>query len=179
MSSYFKTPVIVFGLAVPLVLMAVVAIIIVVFTGRVDEKLALNTVQYEKGQNTEKAIVKLQKKVGQNAAHLKQWQDTIDSGSRESFLAHWKEVEKDLSGREFSRLSHTWLRTNDGLGKGVGQPVMQVEMNFLATFRAMQQALIAIESRSPQIQLDSFSMIPDSEKTRLNFKAKFTIWTKK
>ena len=88
-------------------------------------------------------------------------------------------MEKSLSGREFSRLSHTWIYVNNGLGKGVGQPVIQIEMKFLATFRAMQQALIAIESRLPQVQLDAFSMKPDSDGKRLNFTAKFTVWTKK
>ena len=153
MISYFKTPVIVFGIAVPLVVMAIVAIATAVISNKVDGKLALKTVEYQKDQNVEKQMAKLQVQVEQNAVHLKQWEDGIASETRESFLVHWKEVEKGLNGREFSRLRHTWLHSNDGLGEGIGQSVIQVEMEFLATFRAMQQALIAIESRLPQICL--------------------------
>jgi len=59
-------------IAVPLVLAAFVAIVVMIISGKVDKKLALKTIQYNKAQNTEKELIKLQEKVGQNAPHLKQ-----------------------------------------------------------------------------------------------------------
>ena len=59
----------------------------------------------------------------------------------------------------------------------MNQSASQVEMNFSATFRAMQMLLIEIESTLPQMQLDSLSMSPDTG-GKLNFKTIYTVWTK-
>ena len=178
MISHFKTPVIVFGIAIPLGLMGIVAIATTVISGKIDKKLELKTAQYQKSENEERQIVKLQGEISENVNHLVQWEGLIANETRGSFLEHWKKVEKGLPGREFSRSPHNWSNKNNGLGNAINHPSIQVDMKFSSTFRAMQQALIAIESRLPQMQMDSFSMSPDSEGKKLNFKTKFTIWTK-
>ena len=70
------------------------------------------------------------------------------------------------------------MNYSEGLGKGISQPASQVEMKFTGTYRAMQLALMEVESKLPQLQLDSLVMAPDSGAKKINFTTKFTVWTK-
>jgi len=177
MTSYFKKPIIIFGLAVPLLITVLIIAVISFFSMRIDKKLKKNRALYKAAETEQKQVATLQAEVGQNVAYLEQWEANLGRETRGSFLEHWKNVEKKFSSKEFRRSPHNWINQSNGLGRSVNHPGSQVEMNFSATFRAMQMALIEIESTLPQMQLDSFSMSPDSEGERLNFKTRFTVWT--
>ena len=178
MISYFKNAILICGLAIPIFIMVIIAAVVLFFSAKVDKNLKTSRASYEKAQKEQKEVAKLQAEVGQSTGYLKQWEDNLNAETRGTFLEHWKDAEKKFSGKEFSRFPHNWINKTDGLGKDVNQSASQVEMNFSATFSAMQRALIQVESTLPQMQLDSLSMTPDSKGERLNFKTQFTVWTK-
>lgn len=177
MNSYYKHSVAVFGLTLPLLAVAVVAGACLYGVSSIDQKFKKKHIVYNKAQIEEQKTTELQGRVAQNGNHLKDWQKVLSSETRGSFVEHWKVAEKKFTGKEFTRAPHNWVNYSEGLGKGIDQPASQVEMNFSATYRAMQLALMEIESKLPQLQLDSLTMTPDNSGEKLNFKTKFTVWT--
>ncbi|MBK1854445.1 hypothetical protein JO972_05720 [Verrucomicrobiaceae bacterium 5K15] len=179
MSSYYKNPVAVFGLMLPLLGFAVLAAGAFYGSSTINKKFKKKKRVYDRAQVAERAMLQLQAKVGQNGPALKRWEELMSTETRSTFVDHWKEAEGKLKGTEFTRAQHNWINYSEGLGKGVAQPASQVEMNFAATYRAMQIALLEIESELPQLQLDSLTMSPGATGGKLNFKTTFTVWTQK
>lgn len=178
MNSYYKNAITVFGIALPLIGFAVIAGGALYAVTTINKKHSLKEVAFSKSQKEEKQLAHLQGMVAKNGKHLQIWNTNLDTETRGTFLEHWKEAEKKFTGKEFSRSPHNWVNYSEGLGKGIKQPASQVEMKFSGTYRAMQLALMEIESKLPQLQLDALSMTPDNNAGTLNFSTTFTVWTK-
>lgn len=103
----------------------------------------------------------------------------LASETRGTFVDHWKAAEEKFKGNELTRSPHNWINYSEGIGKGIDQPSSQVSMGFSATFRAMQLALMEVETKLPQMQLDSIIMKPEKNGGRINFSTQFTVWTQK
>ncbi len=177
-NSYYQKSVAVFGLVLPLLVFCLLIGAALYYVSSINKKFQIKQRKYNKSQVEERAITALEKRAAENSSHLQNWQEILDKETRGTFVEHWKTAEKKFSGQEFSRAPHNWVNYSAGLGKGVAQSASQVEMNFTGTFRAMQLALMEVESKLPQLQLDSLSIAPHSSKRKLNFTTQFTVWTK-
>lgn len=176
MSNYYKQPITVFGAVIPLCLIAVLTLVAFFGWKKVDGKFKEKKVTYDKAQKAIAQKIQLQGVVAKNAPTLDQWQNNISTETRGTFIDHWKATEQKFKGVEFTRSSHKWTDFSSGIGKGVNQPASQIEMNFSASFRAMQLAMMEMETKLPQMQLDSLTITPDNSGKRLNFKTTHTIW---
>lgn len=178
MNSYYKKSIIVFGLALPLLCMVAIIGASLYMVSSTEKKFKAKSVEYAKAKAEERKIAQLQKVVGATGHHVKKWQHMLDTETRGTFDEHWKTAGKNFTDQEFTRAPHNWVNYSEGLGKGISQPASQVEMKFTGTYRAMQLALMEVESKLPQLQLDSLVMAPDSGAKKINFTTKFTVWTK-
>jgi len=178
MNSYYKNAITVFGIILPLFCLVVLGGIALYIASAVKKEHTKKSVVYKTAQQEELKMTQMQGEVAQNDQYLKNWRENIDSETRGSFLEHWKEAENKFSGKDLSRSPANWVNYSEGLGKGINQPASQVEMKFTGTYRAMQLALMEIETKLPQLQLDNFAMTPDYDAGKLNFSTTFTVWTK-
>lgn len=180
MNSYYKQSVIVFGWVIPLLLMLAVILGMFYWSSDIDAKYKKKKSAYGRAQKAQQKMMELQGRVGQTGPLLASWENMLSTETRGTFLEHWKTAESKFSGRELTRSPHSWVNYSDGLGRGLKQPASQVNMSFSATFRAMQLALMEVESKLPQMQLDSLTMVPEEGNSNtLNFKTTFTVWTQK
>ena len=177
MNEYYKKPVIVLGLVVPALVLVLLTCAAYYGYSKLNDSYKAKKTVYDKAEKARENKLTLQGRVAQNHEELEKWDKMLAVGTRGSFLDHWKEAEQKFSGKELTRSPHKWLGYSPGLGKGIKQPSNQVTMGFSATYRAMQATLMEVESKLPQMQLDSISMTPDENGGRINFVTKFTIWT--
>ncbi len=176
MNNDYKKSVLIFGMAVPILL-------IVLLTGGVLWKASSIHAEYEQ-KVAEKKKAKLQriqnlvmqKKVKAHEKELSAWKALIKNETRASFNHHWKEVEAQFKAKEFIKERPVWKNNSTGLGKGVKQSASEVVITYDATFRNMQIALLEMETRLPQMQLDSFSMKPNPQTGLIHFKTTHTVW---
>ena len=179
MSDYYKQPVAVFGLALPMLVIVIIAGVVIYMSSSVSREYASKKKQYDISLNAKRESMELLGRVNANKKLLSVWDGMMRSETRGTFLEHWKNAEKKFTGKELTKSSHNWTKYSEGLGRGIGQPASQVKMTFLATYRAMQTALMEMESTLPQMQLDSLTMSPDSNGKGINFETTYTVWTLK
>lgn len=179
MSDYYKQSVAVFGVGVPMLLMAAIAGVSLYKTSSVNKEHLVKKREYDKSQVAMRQSMELLGQVNKNKKLLSEWDRMLNTETRGTFLEHWKDAEKKFSGKELTKSSHNWVNYSEGLGKVVSQPASQVNMTFVATYRAMQTALMEIESTLPNMQLDSLTMTPASSGKSIDFKTTFTVWTLK
>ena len=178
-NEYYKQSVTVFGIVIPLVLMLVVGLAALYMSSSTATEYKKKKVVYDQAQTEMKATVALQTQLQEKGKYIEEWDKMLKTETRGSFLEHWKTAEAKFSGKELTKTSHNWLNYSEGLGKGINQPASQVNMSFSATYRAMQLALMEMETKLPQMQLDSMTITPSSNGESLDFKTKFTVWTLK
>lgn len=179
MSDYYKQPVAVFGLALPLLVVVLIGGVALYMTSSVSREYAVKKKKYDESQIAKRQSMELLAKVNENRKLLSGWDHMMRTETRGTFLDHWKEAEKKFTGKELTKSSHNWTNYSEGLGRGIAQPASQVKMTFLATYRAMQTALMEMESTLPQMQLDSLTITPDSNGKAINFDTTYTVWTLK
>ena len=177
MNEYYKKPVILLGLVVPVLVMLLLMSSVYYGHSKLNKSYQVKKLSFDKAEKARQNTLDLQVKVAMNNNELVKWEGLLANENRGTFVDHWKEAEQKFSGKELTRTPHTWLNYSPGIGKDVKQPSSQVTMAFSATYRAMQATLMEVESKLPQMQLDSISMKPDEVGGRVNFTTKFTIWT--
>ena len=178
-NEYYKQSVTVFGIAIPLGLMVLMGGIAMYMASSTSAEYKKKKVAYDQAQTAMKETVALQGQLQKSSEYLESWDKMMKTETRGSFLEHWKVAEKKFTGKELTKTSHNWTNYSDGMGKGINQPASQVKMSFSATYRAMQLAMMEMETKLPQMQLDSMTMTPSSNGESLNFETKFTVWTLK
>ena len=177
MKGNYQKAVGLFGLAIPLFFLVLLISAVLVGKGRVDDTYRLRQQAFDQDLNTRRQIAQLENKMHSEKERLNAWQKMLAAENRSSFTDHWKRASRSFKGKEFQSSLPVWKSQSAGLGKGVKQPASQVTMSFDATFRAMQIALMEMETSLPQMQLDSMSMNPNKEGRTMNFQTTFTLWT--
>ena len=179
MKEYYKQPIVVFGIVLPILVMGVFGGVAYHMSSSVTDDYKKKKIIYDKAQQEMSQMMAMQGKIQKTSVQLKRWDKLLARESRGTFLEHWKEAEKKFSGRELTKTSHNWVNYSEGIGKGTSQPSSQVNMSFSATFRAMQLAMLEMETNLPQMQLDSLIMTPAANGQKMNFETQFTVWTLK
>lgn len=177
MNFNYRKAVLIFGLLIPVLFVGGLIAIVLYKTSDINSQYQTKLQNKKKSELMMSQNKILAKQVIKEKASLNAWESLLKAESRRSFLQHWKDVEKQFKAKEFVRELPIWQNDSKGLGTGVSQPASQVTMSFDATYRAMQIALMEMETRLPQMQLDTMSCKPSQNKETVNFKMTFTIWT--
>jgi hypothetical protein len=177
MSDYYKQPVAVFGLVLPIMIVLVLAGAVLFYTASVKDTYALKKQKYEQSQAAMRKVKMLRAQVEQNKASLDAWDRMLSTETRGTFLDHWKNAARNFTGKELTKSSRSWNNYSEGLGRGVSQASSQVVMSFVGTFKAMQTALMRLETTLPTMQLDSMDIKLDDNGKGVHFTTTYTVWT--
>ncbi|MFK7910258.1 MAG: hypothetical protein AB8F34_06605 [Akkermansiaceae bacterium] len=179
MNDNYKKSVTLFGIALPCLLMAIVVGVVLYMSSSISTEYTKKKKAYDKAQVGLKQTMELQGKVQETSQYLREWDHLLNTETRGTFVEHLKTAEEKFSGKELTKTNHNWVNYSSGLGKGITQPASQLNMSFSATYRAMQLALLELETKLPHMQLDSLTMTPEKNGETINFKTTHTIWTLK
>lgn len=178
MNINYKKSVLIFGLLIPLLFISALTVVVLMKASDIAK-----TYQAKDSVMKTNKMIKLQnqnlsKKAEEQKEMLLAWDAMLSSDSRRSFLEDWKKVSKQFNTKEFRQELPIWNNKSLGLGMSVSQPASQVTINFDASYRAMQIAMMEMETKLPQMQLDTMEIKPSENKGILSFKTTFTIWRK-
>jgi hypothetical protein len=86
----------------------------------------------------------------------------------------------ELPSKEFQRTAFERLGNSSGIGQATAQKSTGIRFNLRGTYRAVQEALLELETRMPNLQLQSLAITPNepSETSLLNFQVIYTVWEK-
>ena len=158
MSEHYRQPIAVFGSILPIVVMAILAGAMLSYTSSVKNKFASKKRAYDVSQEAKRQVMRLRAEVATNKSQM-------------------KNAAKKFNGKELTKSSRSWINYSEGIGKGVSQPSSQVIMSFVGTYRAMQSALMELETALPTMQLDSLDIEQDGNGSGVKFKTTYTVWT--
>jgi hypothetical protein len=179
MNPHYKDPVIVFGLVAPVLLVVLTLGLGVHFRGKFEKTYEARKEQFDTYKIAEKQREVLQKKINSQEPHLNRWMALFEKATTTAVSSFFSGFQKQYEGQEFQLTSIRRTSTTGGIGGASEQPSIQLQLGFRGTFRALQNAFLELETRMPQLQMDSFKIsVNQPDKKVLNMNLIYTAWQK-
>jgi hypothetical protein len=174
---YYRQPIILFGIVVPILLAAVVvglgSFLKSKMTASFDHKQR-NYTTYEQGRV---GALEIESQVARERQHLDRWNVQLSEETASAVATNLREISEGLPGKEIQQTAFERPNGNSGFGSVSAQNSSQIRIAFRGTFRTLQRAFLALETRMPQLQLQELRIDPNStQSSLLNFQVTYTAW---
>ena len=176
--NLYRQSIALFGFVLPSVIAIAVIAGAFMVKGRIsrsfDEKLA----NYHGFEQNKLRALGLEAEISKNREHVERWEALLAEETASSITSHLREIEEQLPSKEFQKTAQERPTGKKGFASASAQNSTQVGLAFRATFRSMQKALLELESRMPQLQLQEMRIEPSNQSNNLNFQVTYTAWEK-
>jgi hypothetical protein len=174
--NLYRQSIALFGFALP----AFICLVVIGGAVLTKSKIAtsFNSKQNEfKGfkQNKIQALA-LEAEIANKRDHFAQWETLLAKETASSVTSNIRQIEDKLPSKEFQLTEQESPSGRAGFAAATAQNAAQVRLGFRATYRSMQRALLELETRMPQLQLQELRMDPSSSSNSLNFGITYTAW---
>lgn len=176
--NHYRQSIALFGFVLPSVVAIAVMAVAFMIKGRIsgsfDEKLA----HYQGFEQNKLRALGLEAEISKKREHVERWEALLSEETASSITSNLREIEERLPSKEFQKTAQEHPVGKKGFAGASAQNSTQVGLAFRATFRSMQKALLELESRMPQLQLQEMRIEPSSQSNSLNFQVTYTAWEK-
>ncbi len=115
--------------------------------------------------------------VSRQVQHTKRWKKQLSAETANSFSTNIRQIMDRLPDKEISQTSFEPTKGKGPMSSASAQPASQISVSFRGTFRTVQRALLELETRMPQLQLQELRIDPISNQpSLLNFQVSYTAW---
>lgn len=173
----YRQPIIVFGIVIPFIAAAV--LVGIFFT--IQSKMAASFENKEKTYKTfemgRQNGEKIEKQVISQREHIERWSSQMSQETASTVTTNLREISEHLPGKEIQQTAFERPSGKGGFGLVTAQNSSQIRIAFRGTFRTMQRAFLELETRMPQLQLQSLRIDPSpGVSSLLKFEVSYTAW---
>ena len=172
----YKQSIIIFGIVLPLLGLAVVIGGLYFLKMEMSASYATKTQQYKIYSQSMTGVMEIENKIARQRPHLARWKSELGAETTSAVRTHLKAISEHLPSKEFQETAFDPLSGNSGFGSASAQKSSQLRLGFRGTFRTVQQALLELETRMPQLLLQEIKIDPSSQSNLLNFQVTYTAW---
>ncbi len=172
----YKQPIILFGIVLPLLGIFAAMGAFYVLKSRMTESFAQKTSEYGAYSMSQKMAMETEGRVRIQREHLARWKKDLSAETTSTMRTHLKAISEKLPPKEFQETNFEPASTKTGLGVVSAQKSSQIRLGFRGTFRSVQRALLELETRMPQLQLQDLKVSPSSQSSLLNFQITYIAW---
>ena len=178
MNPHYKESVFVFGLVAPVLFVVVGLGLGLHFRGKLESTYEARRNHHRTYKIVEKERGALEEKVQAQAPHMHRWMSLFEQPAATSVNTFFREFQKEFDATHFQQTAFRPTSTAGGIGGASKQPSTQLNFTFRGTFRALQTAFLELETRMPQLQVDSIKLSRASNQNVLNANVVYTTWQK-
>ena len=176
MNPFYKKSILGLGVAAPLVLVLVLVTLVSHYRGKFEKTYEQRKITYASYRKNEEQRVALERQVREQEPHMKRWSRLMKEPSSSTANELIGEAQKRYAGKEFVLTSFRRTTTAGGIGAVSGQPSVQLALAFRGTFGALQNTFLELETKMPQLQLDSMKLAPQNNGNVLEAQLLYTAW---
>lgn len=174
----YRQSIALFGFAVPSLIAIAIMVGAFMIKGKVtrsfDEKLS----HFQGFEQNKLRALGLEAEISKKREHIERWEELVSEETASAITSNLREIEDLLPSKEFQKTAQEHPVGKKGFASASAQNSTQVGLAFRATFRTMQKALLELESRMPQLQLQEMRIETSSQSNSLNFQVTYTAWEK-
>lgn len=169
------------GLGVVLPLLGILIAVGVMFSQkkRIDKEYAERKTIYTQNKNTEMQTAAIARQLKSYEAKSGQWDVLLEESSLGTVTGILKEVSQAFEGsNSFKQDNFSFVNKETGIGAVSEQPSLSFTLAFSGTFSALQESLLTLESKMPNLSLNSLELSPQTNGPLLEAKLSYSAWTK-
>lgn len=172
----YRQSIALFGFVLPAVICAIIIGAASMFASKLETSFEGKKSDYRTSEMNRLAAVKLEAEIKAKREFFNQWESLLSVDAGSAVQSNIRLIQEHLPSEEFQLTSLDTPTGKAGLAVAAGQDSAQVRLGFRASYRSMQRALLEIETRMPQLQLDELRMEPSSNSNSLDFNVNYTAW---
>lgn len=174
----YKQPIIIFGIAIPLFICALVLGACVYVRGEIHASFANKERHYEGHEASRLGALGLEAQVSRQRGDFERWNEQLSQETFSLVTTNIRAIAETLPPKEFQVTAFERLGESGGFASITAQKSSNLRFNFRGTFRTVQQAFLELESRMPNLQLQDLRIDPNTaaDSSQLNFQVTYTAW---
>lgn len=175
--SLYRQPIILFGIVIPIVAGAALVGIASTLKSQVVESFNTKEKSAKTAAMGGAAARAVETQVNSQRPQMARWSTLLSLETKSMVSKNLKEIAEHLPSKEMISAGGEPSSAKAGFGSISAQNSSQVSISFRGTFRTMQRALLELETRMPQLQLQELKIIPNpNQSSLLNFQVNYTAW---
>jgi len=174
---FYRQTIILFGVIVPVLIAAAVVGVGSLIKSKMAASFTSKETNYKTYEQGRIAALEIEGQVTRERQHLDRWEAQLSEETASAVATNLREISDNLPAKEIQQTSFERPSGNGGFGSASAQSSSQIRMAFRGTFRTLQSAFLALETRMPQLQLQELRMEPSStQSSLLNLQVTYTAW---
>lgn len=175
----YRKAILLHAYVIPLGGALLLAILLLVLPARFRASQEPNVQDYQSFTMIQGQAVATETKLSKSRALSAAWKTALDGEFTKSMNSILASRYEELDDKQLSAES-TGGRPEGGSGLSIqgGQSATRTKLQFRGGFEPMQETLLALETRLPQMQLESLSVAEDDNGDGLRFEMTYTVWEK-
>ncbi len=176
----YKQSIIIFGIVIPLAIAAIIVIICSQIKGTVAATYKERVEQYKTYQISKMTAVEIEGQIIKQRDLFKQWSEVLEQDSFTLLNANMKILARKHPSKEFQQPLPERMANKTGFGTVSAQNSEGLRFNLKGTYRTTQKALLELETRMPNLQLQDLRIDPNttSSSSLLSVQVTYTAWEK-
>ena len=174
--NLYRHAIALFGFVIPVVIAAVVIVGGLTVKGKISASFEEKCSHFKGFKQNKMSALGLEAEISRKREDISRWEDLVSKETASAISSNLRSIEEKLPSKEFQTTGQQFPTARGGFASVSGQESAQVRLAFRATYRSMQRALLELETRMPQLQLQELRMDPSTNSNRLNFEINYTAW---
>lgn len=175
--AFYRNNIFLFGIIVPVVGAALIIAVCAIIKGRMEASFTQKQSEYRGYEQNRIAALQIESQVARQVPHLKRWEEHLSAETASAVSSNLQEIYRGLPSKEIQQTAFERPTGSGVIGNASAQKSSQVRIAMRGTFRTLQKAFLALESRMPQLQLEEIRLEPITNNTsQLNFQVTYTAW---
>jgi len=174
--NLYRQVIALFGFALPIFLCLLVIGGAVVTKSKIEQSFNSKQSQFKGFKQNKIQALALEAEIDNKRDHFSQWETLLAKETASAVTSNLRQIEDKLPAKEFQLTEQETPTSRGGFAAASAQKSAQVRLGFRATYRSMQRALLELETRMPQLQLQELRMDPSNSSNSLNFGITYTAW---
>ena len=173
----YRQSIALFGIALPAVGCILLVVVAFAAKSKVQASFEKKQVDFKNFKQNRVQALSLAAEITNKRSSYERWQELLSKETASALTSNLRSIEAKLPSKEFQLTEQqTPPNSRGGFGAASAQTSSHVKLGFRATYRSMQRALLELETRMPQLQLQSLNMRPSAGSNNMNFEIHYTAW---
>ena len=172
----YRQSIALFGIVLPALICVGVIVAGASAKTKIQQSFERKQVQYKAFKDNRTKALGLEADITHKRDYYDHWQELLSKETASALTSNLRLIEGKLPAKEFQLTEQETPTGKQGFAGASAQQASQVKLGFRATYRTMQRALLELETRMPQLQLQELKMSPSSGSNSMNFALSYTAW---
>lgn len=177
MNPRFKIGIILFGVLLPLLVVGVIFGVISSQKKRIATEYAARKSSFQAQKRKEMFAKELDVKLSSYDDRKQSWEVLLKNSDIGTVTGLLKEISAEYAGKEtFKRNDFNFVNKETGIGAASQQPSVSFTVSLSGTYQTIQQSLLSLESKMPNLSLNSMTLIPEPGSALLEAELSYSAW---